>query len=88
MLDIDKIYQGDCLELMKSVPDKSVDAIICDLPFNIHSIVWDKLLDSERMWEQYKRIPQGLIDNHYLVWKKYATRHYVRTILSGTVCDT
>lgn len=32
-MDLDKIYLGDCLELMKEIPDKSIDCIICDLPY-------------------------------------------------------
>jgi len=35
MLEVNKIYQGDCLELIKDIPDKSVDMILCDLPYGI-----------------------------------------------------
>lgn len=52
----DYIKQGNCLELMKEIPDKSVDMILCDLPYGITKNKWDNPLDFERLWEQYKRI--------------------------------
>lgn len=54
---------GDCLELMKKLPDKSVDAIICDLPYGTTASYWDKVIPSESLWKQYTRIikPQGAI---------------------------
>jgi len=48
--------QGDCLELMKSIPDKSIDAIICDLPYGTTACKWDSVIPFEPMWLQYKRI--------------------------------
>lgn len=51
------IKKGDCLELMKEIPDKSIDLILCDLPYEtLNGFAWDKNLDSKLMWEQYKRI--------------------------------
>lgn len=47
---------GDCLELMKSIPDGSVDLILCDLPYGQTQNQWDKALPFEPLWEQYKRI--------------------------------
>lgn len=41
---------------MKDIPDKSVDMILCDLPFGITSSKWDKVIPFEPLWEQYKRI--------------------------------
>lgn len=52
----DYIKQGDCLELMKEIPDRSVDMILCDLPYGITKNKWDTPLDFERLWKQYKRI--------------------------------
>ena len=52
----DYIKQGDCLELMKEIPDRSVDMILCDLPYGITKNKWDTPIDFERLWEQYKRI--------------------------------
>ena len=44
MLEPDKIYQGDCIEVMKDIDSESVDAIICDLPYNTTSNEWDVLI--------------------------------------------
>ena len=52
-----KLLQGDCLELMKKIPDKSIDMILCDLPYGTTSQnKWDSVIPFEPMWEQYKRI--------------------------------
>lgn len=47
---------GDCLELMKDIPDKSIDMILCDLPYGQTKFEWDKQLDFNKFWEQYERI--------------------------------
>ena len=47
---------GDCLEIMKSIPDKSIDAIICDLPYGTTACKWDSVIPFEPLWAQYKRI--------------------------------
>ena len=52
-----KLLQGDCLELMKKIPDKSIDMILCDPPFGTTSQnKWDSVIPFEPLWEQYKRI--------------------------------
>lgn len=58
-----QLLQGDCLELMKDIPDGSVDMILCDLPYGTTRNKWDSVIDLGRMWEQYKRIikPNGCI---------------------------
>lgn len=53
---VDYIKQGDCLELMKEIPDKSVDMILCDLPYGITKNKWDKPLDMKKLWGLYERI--------------------------------
>jgi site-specific DNA-methyltransferase (adenine-specific) len=50
------IKQGDCLELMKEIPDKSVDMILCDLPYGTTACKWDTVIPFEPLWEQYERI--------------------------------
>jgi len=51
------LYRGDCLEVMKKIPDNSVDCMFADLPYNQNSkYSWDKLIDSALMWEQLTRI--------------------------------
>ena len=51
-----QIKQGDCLELMKEIPDKSIDMILCDLPYGTTACKWDSVIPFESLWEQYKRI--------------------------------
>lgn len=50
------ILSGDCLDLMPNIPDKSVDMILCDLPFGITAPEWDKIIDMNKLWDQYNRI--------------------------------
>ena len=60
---VDYIKQGDCLELMREIPDKSIDLIICDLPYGVTACNWDKRLPLDKLWLDYKRIikPNGAI---------------------------
>ena len=60
MIDLRK---GDCLELMKDIPDKSIDAIIADLPYGVTRAKWDSILDLDLLWKQYERIikPNGAV---------------------------
>ena len=50
------LRQGDCIEIMKEIPDKSVDMILCDLPFGVTRNSWDKIIPFESLWEEYERI--------------------------------
>ena len=50
------LRQGDCLEIMKEIPDKSVDMILCDLPYGTTACKWDNIIQFESLWENYKRI--------------------------------
>lgn len=51
-----KLYNGDCLEVMKDIPDKSIDMILCDLPYGVTQNKKDIALPFDRLWEQYERI--------------------------------
>ena len=51
-----QVANGDCLELMKSLPDKSVDLFICDLPYGETNCSWDSVIDLEEFWKQFKRL--------------------------------
>ena len=51
-----KLYNGDCLEVMKSIADKSIDAIITDPPYGTTACKWDSVIDFDLMWEQLNRI--------------------------------
>lgn len=50
------LRQGDCLEIMKDIPDKSIDMILCDLPYGTTACKWDVVIPFESLWEQYNRI--------------------------------
>ena len=50
------IKQGDCLELMKEIKDKSIDLILCDLPYGTTACSWDIVIPFEDLWKQYNRI--------------------------------
>jgi len=56
MLEIDKIYNEDCLSGMQKIDDKSVDCIICDLPYGTTKCAWDVVIPFDKLWEQYNRI--------------------------------
>ena len=52
-----KIYLGDCLELMpKLLDDKSIDMIFCDLPYGTTQNKWDSVIPLDKLWEEYERI--------------------------------
>lgn len=50
------LRQGDCLEIMKDIPDKSIDLILCDLPYGTTRNKWDSVIPIDKLWEQYERI--------------------------------
>lgn len=50
------LLQGDCLELMKDIPDKSIDLILCDLPYGTTRNSWDEVIPFDKLWAQYNRI--------------------------------
>ena len=56
-----ELLNGDCLELMKNIPDKSIDMILCDLPYGTTWAKWDNLIQFDLLWEQYNRISNGAI---------------------------
>lgn len=51
-----KLKCGDCLELMKNIPNKSIDMILCDLPYGTTQNKWDTVIPLNDLWNQYKRI--------------------------------
>lgn len=55
MSDI-QLYIGDCLEVMKDIPEHSVDMVLCDLPYGTTSCSWDSIIPFEPLWEQYHRV--------------------------------
>ena len=51
-----ELFHGDCLEAMKDIPDKSVDMILCDLPYGTTKHEWDECISFTELWKQYERI--------------------------------
>ena len=61
MIEIDKIYNEDCLVGMSKIDDKSIDCIICDLPYGVlnrnnKNCQWDQIIPFDKLWTQYERI--------------------------------
>jgi site-specific DNA-methyltransferase (adenine-specific) len=56
ILELNKIYNEDCLEGMKNIEDKSIDMILCDLPYGTTKNKWDVIIPFDKLWEQYERI--------------------------------
>jgi len=54
--ELGKLYHGDCLKIMKDISDKSIDMILCDMPYGTTSCKWDIVIDLDKMWDHYKRI--------------------------------
>ena len=55
-MKLNTIYNEDCLVGMKRIPDKSIDMILCDLPYGTTANKWDEVIPFEPLWEQYERI--------------------------------
>lgn len=51
-----QLYNGDCLEIMQKIPNKSIDMILCDLPYGISKCKWDSVIPFEPLWVEYIRI--------------------------------
>ena len=56
MLEKNKIYQGNCLEVMKKIDAKSIDMILCDLPYGTTKCKWDEIIPLDKLWAIYNRI--------------------------------
>ena len=55
-MELNKIYNEDCLEGMKRIPDGSVDMILCDLPYGTTRNKWDTIIPLDELWQQYNRV--------------------------------
>lgn len=60
---INRLYEGDCIEIMKQLPNESIDMILCDLPYGTTQNKWDSLIPLDSLWKEYNRIikPNGAI---------------------------
>jgi site-specific DNA-methyltransferase (adenine-specific) len=61
---LNKVTQGDCIHVMKGIPNKSIDMILCDLPYGTTQNKWDSVISLKKLWKEYKRI---LKDNGVVV---------------------
>lgn len=77
-MELNKIYNEDCLEGMKRIPDKSVDMILCDLPYGTTACKWDAIIPLEKLWEQYERV---IKDNGAIVLT--ASQPFTSTLVSS-----
>lgn len=55
-MELNKIYNEDCLVGMQEIPDKSIDMICADLPYGTTACKWDSIIPLEKLWNQYRRI--------------------------------
>lgn len=51
-----RLFEGDCLEIMKTFPDKSIDMVLCDLPYGTTQNKWDSVIPLEELWDEYSRV--------------------------------
>lgn len=81
-IELNNIYNMDCLLGMREIPDKSVDAVICDLPYGTTSCSWDSVIPFEPLWEQYRRIckPEAAI-------VLFATQPFTTSLISSNMRD-
>lgn len=82
MIEFNKIYNEDCLEGMKRIPDKSVDMILCDLPYGTTACKWDTIIPFEPLWEQYNRI---IKDNGAIVLT--ASQPFTSVLINSNIND-
>ena len=62
VLKMIKLEHGDCLDIMKTIPENSVDLVLCDLPYGMlksDSLTWDNIIPFDKLWEQYNRVAKA-----------------------------
>ena len=74
------LRHGDCLELMKDIPDKSIDMILCDLPYGTTNCKWDNIIPFKPLWEQYNKI---IKDNGAIVL--FAQQPFTTLLISSNI---
>lgn len=77
-----QVIHGDCIEVMKDIPDKSIDMILCDLPYGTTACKWDTIIPFEPLWEQYKRIVK---DNGAIVLT--ASQPFTTKLIDSNIYD-
>jgi DNA modification methylase len=82
MIKINQVYHGNCLELINLIDDKSIDMILCDLPYGQTAQEWDSILPMDVLWEQYKRI---LKEDCVMVFT--ASQPFTTMLISSNISD-
>ena len=82
MIQLDTIYNEDCLEGMKRIPDGSVDAVIADPPYGTTSCAWDSVIPLEPLWNEFRRVikPTGII-------ALFATQPFTTLLIASNMKD-
>ena len=73
---------ADCFDVFPFIEDKSIDAIICDLPYGTTRAKWDSILDLDRLWNEYKRVlkPNGVI-------VLFGSQPFTTTLINSNIND-
>lgn len=79
-MELNKIYNEECIEGMKRIEDKSVDMILCDLPYGTTACKWDTIIPFNKLWEQYERV---IKDNGAIVLT--ATQPFTSALIMSNV---
>lgn len=75
-----KLHEGDCLEIMPTLPGKSIDMILCDLPYGTTACKWDTIIPFEPLWAQYERV---IKDNGVIVLT--ASQPFTTTLIASKI---
>ena len=75
-----KLYNGDCLEVMKLIPDGSVDMILCDLPYGTTAHNWDAVIPFGALWERYRKVAK-----EDAVFVLFATQPFTTTLIGSNI---
>lgn len=78
LIECNTVYNMDCLEGMKHIPDKSIDMILCDLPYGVTACSWDYIIPIDPLWEQYKRIIKD-----YAIIALTSTQPFTTDLING-----
>ena len=61
MLEINKIYHGDCIEVMNDIQNESIDMVLADPPYGTTACKWDSIIPLDKMWIQLKELSNQVV---------------------------
>jgi len=83
-VELDVIYNQDCIKGMQAIPDKSIHMILCDLPYGTTACKWDSIIPFEELWKEYCRIIHcdgyRLEQKYIQPLQQYANQFYIQNI--------